>query len=72
MEVRFSLKKIPRCSVCNKKLGVLALDPCYNCKYDNPLFWCYKHNHFSHDRKPCKKCLQEQKDEKQKGRLIGL
>ena len=60
------------CSICGGKLGVLRLDPCYDCKYENPLFWCYKHEHFSHDRVPCSQCLEEKKVLEQKGMPIGL
>ncbi len=60
------------CSVCGKKLGGLLLDPCYSCKYDNPLFWCYEHEHFSHDRVPCPQCIEEKKVLERKGMPIGL
>lgn len=62
----------PYCSVCGKKLKGLWLDPCYDCKYSNPLFWCYKHEHFSHDRVPCPQCIEEKRIEIQRGMPIGL
>lgn len=60
------------CSICGGKLGVLRIDPCYDCTYGNPLFWCYKHEHFSHKRVSCPQCLEEKRIETQKGMLIGL
>ncbi len=61
-----------KCSVCGEKLHGIGIDPCYSCTYDDPLFWCYTHEHFSHDRIKCQKCLNDKNIKNQKGRLIGL
>ncbi len=66
------MKRKEKCSGCGKLFHWIVGEVCYDCTYGNPLFWCYKHNHFSHDRVKCPQCLTEQKQEKQKGVLIGL
>jgi hypothetical protein len=55
------------CMICKKSLkNTLARhgDICHDCTYHDPLFWCYKYNHFSHNREPCKQCLSEKETEK--------
>ena len=67
-------KKNPEdyCSICDKELHGLKLDPCYDCQFGDPLFWCYKHEHFSFDRVKCPSCLAEKKALERKGMPIGL
>lgn len=60
------------CSGCGKQFKMIVGDVCYHCTYDNPLFWCYKHEHFSHNRKPCQICITEKKSIERKGMPIGL
>lgn len=58
------------CPVCKKKFKWIVDDACYDCTYGNPLFWCYKHEHFSNKRIPCLDCFNEKKIENQKGSVL--
>ncbi len=58
------------CSGCGKKFKMIVGDVCYDCTFGDPLFWCYKHEHYSFDRVKCSQCLKEIKLENQKGSVL--